>query len=202
MIQSLYDRQVPQNIIKTIENIYKNNTTQAKIEGELTEKIEVNNGIQQGDSLSHMLFNIIMDEIIKQIHKLKGYKMGDRGVKILCYADDAVLIVENEDDLQRLVHRFNTTAKKFRMNISVSKTKCMTTSRAPLRCKLEIHNNIVQQEMKFRYLGIEISGYGDVETEVRGQAMKASRTAACLNDIIWSNKHLGMQAKSRIYKNY
>ena len=48
--QLLYDRQVPQNIIKTIENIYQANTIQARINGELTQKI--NNGIRQGDSLS------------------------------------------------------------------------------------------------------------------------------------------------------
>ena len=35
--QLLYDRQVPQNIIKTIENIYQTNTIQARINGELTQ---------------------------------------------------------------------------------------------------------------------------------------------------------------------
>ena len=198
--QLLYDRQVPQNIIKTIENIYQANTIQARINGELTQKIEVNNGIRQGDSLSPLLFNIIMDELIIQVRKLKGYKMGDREIKILCYADDAVLIAESEDELQRLLHQFNTTAKKFKINISVTKTRAMTTSKTPLRCKLEIDGKSVQQEMKFKYLGIEISGYGDIETEVRGQAMKAARTAACLNNTIWSNKHMGIETKSRIYK--
>ena len=157
--QLLYDRQVPQNIIKTIENIYQANTIQARIIGKLTQKIEVNNGIRQGDSLSPLLFNI-MDELIIQVRKLKGYKMGDREIKILCYADDVVLIAESEDELQRLLHQFNTTTKKFKMNISV--TRAMTTSKTPLRCKLEIDGQSVQQEMKFKYFGIEISGYGDI----------------------------------------
>ena len=59
--QLLYDRKIPQNIIKTIENIYQANTIQARINGKLTQKIEVNNDIPQGDSLSPLLFNIIMD---------------------------------------------------------------------------------------------------------------------------------------------
>jgi len=42
-----------------------------------------------------MLCNIVMDEIIKNTPNLKGFKMGNKDVKILCYADDA----ENEDDL-------------------------------------------------------------------------------------------------------
>ena len=76
------------------------------------------------------------------------------------------------------------------MNRSVTKTRAMTTSKTPLRCKLEIYGKSVQQEMKFKYLGREISGYGDIETEVRGQAIKAARTAACLNNtnMIWELK--------------
>ena len=94
--QLLYDRQVPQNIIKTIENIYQAHTIQARI---------------NGDSLSPLLFNIIMDELIIQVRKLKGYKMGDREIKTLCYADDAVLIAESEDELQRL-HTSSTQQRK------------------------------------------------------------------------------------------
>ena len=30
--------------------------------------------------------------------------------------------------------------------------------------------------------------------------MKAARTATCLNNTIWSNKHMGIETKSRIYK--
>ena len=64
--------------------------------------------------------------------------MGDREIKILYYADDEVLIAVSEDELQRVLHQFNTIAKKFKMNISVTKTRAMTTSKTPLRCKPEI----------------------------------------------------------------
>ena len=112
VIHLLYNKQIPHNIIKTIENIYVANEIQAKVNGKLTEKISSNSGIRQGDSLSPLLFNIIMDEIIKQVRKHKGYKMGDREIKILCYADDAVLIAEDEDDLQRLLFQFYKTGEK------------------------------------------------------------------------------------------
>ncbi|XP_043494653.1 uncharacterized protein LOC122519338 [Polistes fuscatus] len=126
--------------------------------------------------------------------------MGDKELKITCYADDAVLIAENEDDLQRLLHEFNTIAQSLGMVISTSKTKCMTTSKIPLRCKLVVDGSIIQQVMKFDYLGIEISSFGEIETEVRIQVVKATRAAAQLNDTIFRNKHLRIDTKSRIYK--
>lgn len=200
VVHLLYNRQIPYNLIKTIENIYEANLIQARINGDLTEPINVGCGIRQGDSLSPLLFNIIMDEIIRNVRLLKGYSMGDQEITILCYADDAVLVAENEDDLQRLLHRFNCTAKSLNMTISTQKTKCMTTSKVPLRCKLEVEGRVIQQEMKFRYLGIEISGYGDVEAEVRELTTKATRIAGCLNDTIWRNKNIKVETKSRIYK--
>lgn len=126
--------------------------------------------------------------------------MEDEEVKMLCYADDTVLIAENEDDLQRLLHSFNRIAKSLNMIISPTKTKCMTTSKTPLRCKLEVDGEVIQQEMKFKYLGVELSGFGDVEAEVREQTTKATRIAGCLNNTIWCNKNIGIEAKTRIYK--
>lgn len=40
----------------------------------------------------------------------------------------------------------------------------MTTAKTSIRCKLVVDVKIIQQEMKFKYLGTEISGYEDVET--------------------------------------
>ena len=67
-------------------------------------------GIRQGDSLSRILFNIIMDKIIDQIAKELGYKMGETPIPIVCYVDDVVLMAEIEDDLQALLDIFNTNS--------------------------------------------------------------------------------------------
>ena len=60
-------------------------------------------GIRQGDSLSPLLFNIIINEIIEEIKTLKGYStIGDENISCICYADDAALVTEDENSLQRL----------------------------------------------------------------------------------------------------
>lgn len=63
------------------------------MENSLTKKIPISNGIRQGDSLSPMLFNVIMDEIIKETKSAgRGYKLGNAEIKIVCYVDDTVVI--------------------------------------------------------------------------------------------------------------
>ena len=79
-------------------------------------KIPVTTGIKQGDSLSPILFNIITDEFTNEVKKTgRGYRMED--IKIMYYADDAVLISENKDKLQKLHLRLEQTAKRMNMKI-------------------------------------------------------------------------------------
>lgn len=137
-----WDRQIP-HIIRTIESIHFANKIQAKINGEL-EPITVDSGIRQGKSLRLFLFNIVMDETIKQIRLCKEYKMGNKEVKIVCCVDDVILIIGNEDDLQRFLFQFNMTVK-MQMIISAVKTKCMTTSKTKICSR---YYYLLQNEMK------------------------------------------------------
>uniref|UniRef100_A0A1B0GQC6 Uncharacterized protein n=1 Tax=Phlebotomus papatasi TaxID=29031 RepID=A0A1B0GQC6_PHLPP len=82
-------------------------------------------------------------------------RMGSDQYNIVCYADDAVLMAENEDDLQRLFQKFNISALKYNMSISTSKTKALTVSKEPIRCKLYLNNAPIEQVMEFKYLGVE-----------------------------------------------
>jgi hypothetical protein len=52
-----------------------------------------------------------MNEIIKSIKCMIGYRMGESMINLVVYADDVVLIAENEDDLQRMLFKFNVNNK-------------------------------------------------------------------------------------------
>jgi hypothetical protein len=67
-----------------------------------------------------------MNEIIKDIKNKKGYRMENKEINIICYADDAVLIADNDDNLQRLLYQFLLSSQKYNMKISVGKTKTLT----------------------------------------------------------------------------
>ncbi|XP_045470481.1 uncharacterized protein LOC123677812 [Harmonia axyridis] len=141
-----------------------------------------------------------MDQII---HRVKNSGMGIRlstgAIKIVCYADDAMILAECEDDLQRLLYSFFLEACKFNMQISIPKTKSMATSEEPKRCKLVFADQPIEQVMSFSYLGVEISSNQDRTHEVRKQADKACRVAGALRDVIFNNKHISKHSRARIY---
>jgi hypothetical protein len=77
-----------------------------KSDGKLSVIISINGSVRHGDSLSPLLFNFVMNDIIKNSKDKKGYRMGNKEVNIIFYADDAVLIAGREENLQRLLHQF------------------------------------------------------------------------------------------------
>ena len=79
VVPLLQKREVHPRIITIINKLNTNNYTSIKIADKLSDKIPLTTGIRQGDSLSPTLFNIIMDEIITEVKKVKrGYRMGDK----------------------------------------------------------------------------------------------------------------------------
>ncbi|XP_044760224.1 uncharacterized protein LOC123317680 [Coccinella septempunctata] len=126
--------------------------------------------------------------------------MGNKKVSMVCYADDAAIIAESENDLQRQLFQFFLVGRQLNMNISISKTKCMTIAKDPLRCKLVVEDNPIEQVMQFRYLGVDISSTHDPVKDLRSQINKASALSGCLRDIVWSNPYMRKDSKVRIYK--
>lgn len=96
----------------------------------------------------------------------KGYKLTKKEFKIICYADDALIISKDEDNLQNLHYRFERVANKLNMVIYVQKTKSLTISREPRRCNLAIYNKIVEGKSSFKYLDVNITSNRNIKEEV------------------------------------
>jgi hypothetical protein len=101
-----------------------------------------------------------MDEIIKKIktRRKRGYRMGGKELKIIGYADDAIITAETEDDLQRILQ--NCSAIQY-VTVSIEKTKTLVMVMDPRRC----NKIIIEQVAKVDYLGIKISSGENVEEE-------------------------------------
>jgi len=67
--------------------------------------------------------------------------------------------------------------------MSLRNLKCLVSSKEPTRCKLEIDQKIVEQVNEFKYLGAELTSYGNLQNEVREQTMKASRISGFLKTL-------------------
>ncbi len=94
-------------------------------------------GLRQGCVMSPWLFNIYMDGVMREV---KG-KVGEVGVKLynekrkwvlnsILFADDTMLIAENENDLQKLVSVFDSVCKRRKYKVNVNNSKVLVCERS------------------------------------------------------------------------
>ena len=108
---------------KALLSIYDNVRCSVRINGKLTEWFDVNCGLKQGCSLSSILFNLYINDLIVKINSLDiGIDIGGEKVGILAYADDVVLLAESENDLQILMDELNIWCEHNKLEVNVSKS--------------------------------------------------------------------------------
>ncbi|XP_056633386.1 uncharacterized protein LOC130442984 [Diorhabda sublineata] len=151
ILHILMENKAPANITKIIHQLNNNNVTKVKVGVQFTENIPSTGGIRQEWATKGMV----------------------------CYGDDAAIIAESENDLQRQLFQFFLVRHQLNMNISINKTKCMTIAKDPLRYLSSTHNPV---------------------KDLKSQINKASALSGCLRDIVWSNSYMRKNSKSRIYK--
>ena len=76
VIECLREKEVPEQIVRVIKELNTDTIGRIWSNNETSRPIIIKNGVRQGDSLSSMLFNHIMDKIIANLPKELGYRMG------------------------------------------------------------------------------------------------------------------------------
>lgn len=186
---------------------YAGATTVVSCMGEATKPIELRRGVRQGDPLSPILFNLVLDELLCLLEGTgKGLLCRD-GTRMACmgYADDLVILSDTVRNAQSLL---NTTGRFMRergLDINVEKCTALVNSVVPGRKKLMIPSTTslcvsglripaVKPEDRYKYLGFQ---YG----------MSGVDSAISVRDI---GKYLGLlqraplkpQQKFRILKQF
>ena len=200
VIECLREREVLEQIVRVIKELNTDTIARIQSNNQTSRPIIIKNGVRQGDSLSPMLFNLIIDKIIANLPKELGYRMGKVLINKICYADNVVLIADSEENLQTLLLRFDQMAERISMEISLNKTKSLTISRNYTKCEVELRGTLIEQVPKLNYLGAEISARRDLKQKVRIKATKAARISGCLYSLVWLNNYMSTDCKVRIYK--
>ena len=106
--------------------MYTNTLSAVRINNELTNYFVTDSGVRQGDNLSPVLFNIYLNDLAEELNNLKlGVNINDFCVSLLLYADDIVLLSENEENLQKMLCYVREWCQKWQMTVNIEKTKVL-----------------------------------------------------------------------------
>lgn len=196
-------------LIRVIRSTYHSTKGIVRIDGMKSEEFEMRNGVKQGDSLSPLLFIILLDEIIKtckrRTAKLKVGNWNMRSVysQVMVYADDIVLIAETQQKLQQAITEWSETLKDKGLMVNTEKCKVMQMGKTDEDIEIiqiECNGKILEQVKSYEYLGTIIQQNGKVREEILNRTRKASSIYYQLSGTIFGKKEISQKTKLQVYK--
>lgn len=191
---------IPQHLISAIKSLYVENKIRIGITSMKRKNITttINKGVRQGCPLSPSLFNIYIDEIVTkwQMDIKEHFKINNKLLDTLLFADDQVLISSSENGAQRALFQLSNISKHFNLNISINKTKVLAFRGADtIRAKIVLEGKPIEQIHCFNYLGYNIS-YTKNE-DIQNKINKFSYVCGVINR---SLKNTRKETKIKFYK--
>jgi len=148
----LMNRDLPVELLSLFEQWFGNCWTCVKWGSSRSNFFRIEFGVRQGSVLSPHLFAIYLDDVV-------GRFCPGRGIYIVLYADDILLIAPSVSELQRLLDECEIELNYLDMSINVKKSCCMRVGpRCDVPCAGIVTSNgcTLPWVDKIRYLGIFI----------------------------------------------
>ena len=190
---------LPNKIIALIKTMFEGSESCVRVGQEHTDFFEITTGVRQGDVLSPLLFNIVIDYIIGKLQQVEGGVRWTASniLKALAYADDICLLGEDTDSIIALTDTLNEEAKKIGLNINTQKTKIMKLMLSDGR-SVSVDGQELENVDRFVYLGSTLCENGDIRKEVGVRIGKASAAFNGLKNV-WSSSDISRKTKLQLF---
>uniref|UniRef100_A0A3B1IC81 Reverse transcriptase domain-containing protein n=1 Tax=Astyanax mexicanus TaxID=7994 RepID=A0A3B1IC81_ASTMX len=153
----------PDVFIKMIKLLYLKSTVQVKVNGKLTEKIDICRGVKQGCPLSAALYVLAINPLLtslKKEEKLTGVYVNSELNKyvVSAFADDITIFIKNQDELNTVFEHFKTYERTSGASLNQSKTEAVWIGDDG-----ENENINIELKKEIKILGIYINNVNCVE---------------------------------------
>ena len=138
----------------------------------LSEMFPVRNGLKQGDVLSPLLFNFLLQYAIRRVQvNQDGFKLnGTR--QLLVYADDVNILGGSEHTIKKNADTLVVASKEIGLEVSADKTEYMVMPRdqdAGPSHSITIDNSSFARVEEFKYLGTNLTNQNFIQEEIKSR---------------------------------
>lgn len=166
------------NFYSVIKDMYVSNYLSVRTKYGFTQPFMSNIGVRQGDTLSPDLFKIFINDFPDIFDdSCGGVEMGTYHLNCLLYADDVILLSQNEAGLQSCINKLEKYCDDWCLEVNLNKSKIMVFSKSGKLYNNDFFfkGNKLECVREYKYLGVTfcISGTFSVASkELYKKALK------------------------------
>ena len=172
------------DFLKTLQALYADVKCSVRVNNTLTDWFNVSMGLKQGCILSPQLFNAFLNGLTQCINELHcGVEYGDNSISMLLYADDIILIANDEHKFQRMLDVLDEYCKTWRLTINPNKSKIVHFHRKSCpRSTQQFHcgNKAIEIVSSYKYLSLVLNEFLDFRITAKVVSQSASRALGLL----------------------
>ncbi|KAA3670999.1 uncharacterized protein DEA37_0003259 [Paragonimus westermani] len=206
----------PGKFVDMVRLLHAGMKTKVQSCGSTSDDFDIVTGVKQGCVLAPALFSLYLTAMVTVAFQISGeddvemkYRTDGRllniqrlgaptrlqtsGMRMLLFADDSVLLVHSEEELQHLATAFASAASQFGLSINTGKTSSF------LQPSLGGGAACVPPP-QIRISGDTVNGCGDVATWLRARVAKASAAYGRLEMRVLKSHRLEMATELCVYR--
>lgn len=182
--------------------MYKQTSFRARTgQGDKTDPVDITMGVLQGDSLSPLLFSILLSDII-EFFKKKGHRNIEKDIDMLLFADDLTILATNIVDLQDKLNTLERYCKIKGLMVNTTKSKILVFNKSGKLGKFKSikYNGLSLEFVRdYTYLGVVFSASGLFKLTLEKSLLKGKSALGAIWQILTAGRINNWTATLRLY---
>jgi hypothetical protein len=151
-----------------------------KIQNDCSESFETRQGLRQGDVLYTLLFNVVLEVIVRRTNLQTTGTIYNKETQLLAYADDIDIVGRSQSAVQDAYLALKGEAAKVGLKINEQKTKYLIAARNDRTIRdvgqsVAIGDKHFEVVKEFVYLGSLMTPTNDVNLKIQRRIQTANR---------------------------
>ena len=203
LVELLQSLDVDKSETRLLTNLYLKQTAAVRCGDDISEWLDIKQGVRQGCVASPHLFALYTEMIMRELDDMDGLRIGGTVVNKLRYADDTVIIVESEEQLQRLFNVVVTKNEEKGLYLNSAKSFTMVFSKASQipTCNINVHGKILEQVHSFVYLASQFTSDARCKKEIRRRIGIAKSAFSSMSKVLTS-RDIHMTVRIKVLRCY
>jgi sorting nexin-29 len=145
-----------------------------RADNQYTSTFLITNGVRQGDALSFILFDLVLEAILQKMN-ITGH-IGTKSTQVCAYADDVAIVSRNKNALKDTLLNIESEARERGLLINENKTKYMEVTRTVVNSdNLRCGKHEFEHVKELSYLGSQLNQTNSTNSEIQARILSASR---------------------------